>query len=55
MKEQAEDAPPISQHPVPTDEMREIFAQLDESMEEIDRNFYIYEHQRSAGDTSNER
>jgi hypothetical protein len=35
--------------------MQEIFAQLDEGMEEMDRNFRIHEHQRSSGAASNER
>jgi hypothetical protein len=55
MKEQGETAAAISQQPAPTDEMQEIFSQLDEGMEEMDRNFHIYELQRSAGATSNER
>jgi type IV secretion system protein VirD4 len=55
MKEQVETAVAISQQPAPTDEMQEIFAQLDEGMEEMDRNFHIYELQRSAGAASNER
>jgi len=55
MKEQGETEPTISQQPPPTDEMQEIFAQLDEGMEEMDRNFRIHEHQRSSGAASNER
>ena len=55
MKEQAENTPAISQQPAPTDEMREIFAQLDGGMEEMDRNFRIYEHQRSSGANADER
>jgi hypothetical protein len=35
--------------------MQEIFAQLDEGMEEVDRNFRIYDLQRNAGANSNER
>jgi hypothetical protein len=55
MKEQGETAPTITQQPPPTDEMQEIFAQLDEGMEEMDRNFRIYDLQRNAGANSNER
>jgi hypothetical protein len=55
MKEQGETAALISQQPAPTDEMQEIFAQLDEGMEKMDRNFHIYELQRTAGAASNER
>jgi hypothetical protein len=55
MKEQGKTAAAISHQPAPTDEMQEIFAQLDEGVEEMDRNFHIYELQRSAGATSNER
>ena len=55
MKEQGKTAAAISQQPAPKDEMQEIFAQLDDGMEEMDRNFHIYELQRSAGATSNER
>jgi hypothetical protein len=55
MKEQGETAALISQQPAPTYEMQEIFAQLDEGMEKMDRNFHIYELQRTAGAASNER
>jgi type IV secretory pathway TraG/TraD family ATPase VirD4 len=55
MKEQAETAPAGSQQPAPTDEMQEIFAQLNEDMEEIDRNFRLLESQRSSGANANER
>jgi hypothetical protein len=55
MKEQGETAPTITQQPQPTDEMQEIFAQLDEGMEEMDRNFRSHELQRNSGADSNER
>jgi hypothetical protein len=38
-----------------TDEMQEIFAQLDEGMEEMDKNFHISELQRNTGAAANER
>jgi hypothetical protein len=55
MTEQDKTAPTVSQQPPIPDEMKEVFAQLDEGMEEMDRNFRIYEHQRSSGAASNER
>jgi hypothetical protein len=55
MEEQAEAAAAASQQVVPTDEMQEIFAQLDEGMEEMDKNFYISELKRDTGAASNER
>jgi len=55
MKEQGETAPTITQQPQPTDEMQEIFAQLDEGMEEMDRNFRSHELQRNSGADANER
>jgi len=55
MEEQAEAAPAVPQQAVPTDEMQEIFAQLDEGMEEMDKNFRISELQRNTGAASNER
>jgi hypothetical protein len=55
MEEQAEAAPAASQQVVPTDEMQEIFAQLDEGMEEMDKNFHVSELQRNTGAAANER
>ena len=55
MEEQAEAAPAVSQQAAPTDEMQEIFAQLDEGMEEMDRNFHVSELQRNTGAAANER
>ncbi len=55
MTEQNETAPTVSQQPPAPDEMQEIFAQLDEGIEEMDRNFRIHEQQRSSGAASNER
>jgi hypothetical protein len=55
MTEQDETAPTVSQQPPSPDEMQEIFAQLDEGMEEMDRNFRIHEPQRSSGAAPNER
>jgi conjugative transfer signal peptidase TraF len=49
MEEHTDAAPAVSQTTVPTDEMQEIFAQLDEGMEEMDRNFHISELQRNMG------
>jgi hypothetical protein len=55
MEEQAEAAPSASQVSATTDEMQEIFAQLDEGMEEMDKNFHISEVKRDTGAASNER
>ena len=55
MEEQAEAAPAASQVSATTDEMQEIFAQLDEGMEEMDKNFHISELQRNTGAAANER
>jgi hypothetical protein len=55
MEEQAEVAPAASQVSATTDEMQEIFAQLDEGMEEMDKNFHISELQRNTGAAANER
>ena len=55
MEEQAEAAPAASQQAVPTDEMQEIFAQLDEGMEEMDKNLHVSELQRNTGAAANER
>jgi hypothetical protein len=55
MEEQAEAVPAVSQQSATTDEMQEIFAQLDEGMEEMDRNFYVSELRRNTGAVSNER
>jgi hypothetical protein len=55
MRDQGETAPTISQQPPSTDEMQKIFAQLEEGMEEMDRNFRVHELQRNAGVNSNER
>jgi hypothetical protein len=35
--------------------MQEIFAQLDEGMEEMDRNIHVSELQRNSGAAANER
>jgi hypothetical protein len=55
MEEQAETAPAVSQQSATTDEMQEIFAQLDEGMEEMDRNIHVSELQRNSGAAANER
>jgi hypothetical protein len=55
MTEQTKSTPIISQQLAPADEMQEIFAELDEGMEEMDRDFRIYEIQRGTGGSSNER
>jgi hypothetical protein len=55
MDEQVEAAPAASQQVVPTDEMQEIFAQLDEGMEEMDKNLHVSELQRNTGAAANER
>jgi type IV secretory pathway TraG/TraD family ATPase VirD4 len=55
MEEQAETAPAVSQQSATTDEMQEIFAQLDEGMEEMDRNIRVSELQRNTGAAANER
>jgi len=55
MEEQAEATPTVPQQAVPTDEMQEIFDQLDEGMEEMDKNFHVSELQRNTGAAANER
>jgi hypothetical protein len=55
MEEQAEAASAASQVSATTDEMQEIFAQLDEGMEEMDRHFHVSELQRNTGAAANER
>jgi hypothetical protein len=55
MTEQDKAAATVSQQPPDPDEMQEIFAQLNEGVEEMDRNFRIHEQQRSSGAASNER
>jgi hypothetical protein len=55
MEEHAESAPPVSQQATPTDEMQEIFAQLNEGMEEMDKNFHVSELHRNTGAAANER
>jgi hypothetical protein len=55
MEEQVEAPLAASQQVVPTDEMQEIFAHLDEGMEEMDKNFHVSELQRNTGAASNER
>jgi hypothetical protein len=55
MEEHAEAAPAVSQQTATTDEMQEIFAQLDEGMEEMDINFHVSELQRNSGVAANER
>ena len=55
MTEQDKAAATVSQQPPAPDEMQEIFAQLDEGMDEMDRNFRDHEHQRNSGAATNER
>jgi hypothetical protein len=55
MEEQAVAVPAASQVSATTDEMQEIFAQLDEGMEEMDKNPYVSELQRNTGAATNER
>ena len=47
--------PPLLSMSATTDEMQEIFAQLDEGMEEMDKNFHVSELQRNTGAAANER
>jgi type IV secretion system protein VirD4 len=55
MTEQDKAAATVSQQPSDPDEMQEIFAQLNEGVEKMDRNFRIHEQRRSSGAASNER
>jgi HPt (histidine-containing phosphotransfer) domain-containing protein len=55
MEEHAESAPTVPQQAAHTDEMQEIFAQLNEGMEEMDKNFHVSELHRNTGAAANER
>jgi hypothetical protein len=55
MEEQTVAVPAASQVSATTDEMQEIFAQLDEGMEEMDKNPNVSELQRNTGAATNER
>ena len=39
----------------PTDEMKEVFEQLEVGMEEMDRNFQLHHQTKTHGDLTNER